>query len=40
MLVLFVFVPFLNSGMVGIMIPVSMVVTLIYARVLYKKNKI
>ena len=40
MLVLFVFVPFLNSGMVGIMIPVSMAVTLIYARVLYKKNKI
>ena len=40
MLVLFVFVPFLNSGMVGIMIPVSMVVTLIYARILYKKNKI
>lgn len=40
MLVLFVFVPFLNSGMVGIMIPVSMVVTLIYSRVLYKKNKI
>ena len=40
MLVLFVFVPFLDSGMVGIMIPVSMIVTLIYSRYLYKKNKI
>lgn len=40
MLVLFVFVPFLNAGMVGIMIPVSMVVTLIYARVLYKENRL
>ena len=40
MLVLFVFVPFLDSGMVGIMIPVSMIITLIYARYLYKKNKI
>lgn len=40
MLVLFIFVPFLDSGMVGIMIPVSMIITLIYARYLYKKNKI
>lgn len=40
MLVLFVFVPLLDAGTVGIMIPVSMVVTLIYARILYKNNKI
>jgi hypothetical protein len=40
MLVLFVFVPFLDAGMVGIMIPVSMIVTLIYARFLYKRNRI
>ncbi len=40
MLVLFIFVPYLNSGMVGIMIPVSMIITLVYSRILYKKNKI
>lgn len=39
MTLLFVFVPFLNSGMVGIMIPVSMIITLIYARVLYNKER-
>ncbi len=38
MILLFVFVPYLNSGMVGIMIPVSMVITLIYARILYNKE--
>lgn len=41
MVLLFVFVPYLNSGMVGIMIPVSMVITLIYSRILYnKQNKL
>ena len=39
MIVLFVFVPYLNSGMVGIMIPVSMVITLLYSRYLYNKSK-
>ncbi len=38
MILLFVFVPYLNSGMVGIMIPVSMIITLVYARILYKKE--
>ena len=38
MVLLFVFVPYLNSGMVGIMIPVSMVITLIYARILYNRS--
>ena len=38
MVLLFIFVPYLNSGMVGIMIPVSMVITLIYARYLYNKS--
>jgi len=39
MLILFIFVPYLNSGMVGIMIPVSMVITLLYARVLYNRER-
>ena len=39
MILLFVFVPYLNSGMVGIMIPVSMVITLVYSRVLYNKER-
>ena len=39
MVLLFVFVPYLNSGMVGIMIPVSMVITLIYSRILYNKER-
>ena len=38
MLVAFVFVPALNAGTVGIMVPVGVVFTLIYARILYKKN--
>ena len=38
MVLLFIFVPYLNSGMVGIMIPVSMVITLLYARYLYNKS--
>ena len=39
MVLLFVFVPYLNSGMVGIMIPVSMVITLIYSRILYNRDR-
>lgn len=39
MLLLFVFVPYLNAGMVGIMIPVSMVITIVYSRVLYNKER-
>ena len=39
MLLLFVFVPYLNAGMVGIMIPVSMIITLCYSRVLYNKER-
>ena len=39
MVLLFVFVPYLDSGMVGIMIPVSMIITLVYARFLYNKEK-
>ena len=38
MVLLFIFVPYLNAGMVGIMIPVSMVITLVYARYLYNKS--
>ena len=39
MVLLFVFVPFLDSGKVGIMIPVSMIITLAYSRYLYNKEK-
>ena len=39
MILLFVFVPALNSGMVGIMIPVSMIITLVYSRILYNKER-
>ncbi len=38
MLVAFVFVPALNAGTVGIMVPVGVVFTLIYARILYKRG--
>ena len=38
MLVLFIFVPSLNSGSVGIMVPVSVVFTMIIARILYKRG--
>ena len=38
MLILFIFVPALNSGTVGIMVPVGVLFTLAYARILYKKN--
>jgi len=38
MLVLFVFVPALNAGTVGIMVPVSVLFTIAIARILYKKG--
>lgn len=38
MLVLFIFVPALDSGMVGIMVPVGVVFTIITSRIMYKKN--
>ena len=38
MLVLFIFVPALNSGTVGIMVPVSVLFTIGIARVLYKRG--
>ena len=38
MLVLFIFVPALNAGTVGIMVPVSVIFTIAMSRVLYKKG--
>ena len=38
MLVLFIFVPALNSGTVGIMVPVSVLFTIGTARILYKRG--
>ena len=38
MLVLFIFVPALNAGTVGIMVPVGVLFTLGVSRILYKKN--
>ena len=38
MLALFVFVPALDSGMVGIMVPVGVVFTIAVSRILYKKG--
>jgi len=38
MLALFVFVPALNAGTVGIMVPVSAIFTIITARIMYKKG--
>ena len=38
MLVLFIFVPALNAGTVGIMVPVSAVFTIAVARIMYKKG--
>ncbi len=38
MLALFIFVPALNASTVGIMVPVGVIVTIIYARILYKKG--
>ena len=38
MLVLFIFIPALNAGTVGIMVPVSVLFTIAVSRVLYKKG--
>ena len=38
MLILFIFVPALDSGMVGIMVPVGVIFTIITSRIMYKKN--
>lgn len=38
MLILFIFVPALNSGTVGIMVPVGVILTILLARILYKKG--
>ena len=38
MLVLFIFVPALDSGMVGIMVPVGVLFTIATSRIMYKKN--
>ena len=38
MLALFITIPALNAGTVGIMVPVSVIFTLIVSRILYKKN--
>ena len=38
MLTLFIFVPALNAGTVGIMVPVSVIFTIAMSRVLYKKG--
>ena len=38
MLTLFIFVPALDSGMVGIMVPVGVIFTIVVSRIMYKKN--
>lgn len=38
MLILFIFVPALNSGTVGIMVPVGVLFTIGVSRIMYKKN--
>ena len=38
MLILFIFIPFLNEGTVGIMVPISAVFSLITSRIMYKKG--
>ena len=38
MLILFIFVPALNAGTVGIMVPVGVIVTIVAARILYKRG--
>ena len=38
MLILFIFVPALNAGTVGIMVPVSAVFTIVVGRIMYKKG--
>lgn len=40
MLILFIFVPALNAGTVGIMVPVSALFTILVSRILYKKGKL
>ncbi len=40
MLILFVFVPALNAGTVGIMVPVGVIFTIVVSRILYKKGMI
>ena len=40
MLLLFIFVPALDSGMVGIMVPVGVLFTILVSRILYKKGLI
>ena len=40
MLVLFIFIPALNAGTVGIMVPVSVIFTIIVSRIMYKKGLI
>lgn len=40
MLVLFIFVPALDSSMVGIMVPVGVIFTILFSRFLYKKGTI
>ena len=38
MLLLFIFVPALNAGTVGIMVPVGVLFTILVSRIMYKKN--
>ena len=38
MLILFVFVPAINTSTVGIMVPVGVIFTIVVSRILYKKN--
>lgn len=38
MLALFIFVPALNTGTVGVMVPVGVLFTLAVARIMYKKG--
>lgn len=38
MLILFIFVPGLNAGTVGIMVPVGVIFTVVVARIMYKKG--
>ena len=38
MLILFVFVPFINTSTVGIMVPVGVLFTLLVSRIMYKKG--
>jgi len=38
MLILFIFIPALDSSMVGIMVPVGVVFTMLTSRIMYKKG--